>query len=102
MSPVEILGYLAAAFTTIAFLPQAFKSIRHKDTKSLSLGMYVFFTIGISLWLAYGILKDDAAIIAANGVTLFISLAILAVKIRYDVLPRKGSGKMRLPGRADG
>lgn len=88
MTPVEIVGYSAACLTTAAFLPQAVKSIRHKDTRSLSLGMYVLFTLGISLWLAYGILKQDGAIIAANSVTLVISLTILAIKIRYDVLRR--------------
>lgn len=100
MAPIEILGYLAASFTTVAFLPQAFKSIKYKDTRSLSLGMYLFFTVGISLWLAYGILKEDAAIVAANAVTLLISVVILAIKIRYDVLPRRSPGE-RLPGRTE-
>ena len=87
MSTVEFLGYFAAFCTTLAFLPQAYKSIRHRDTKSLSLGMYVLFTIGIALWLAYGVLRGDYAIIAANAVTIVISLAILITKIRNDILP---------------
>jgi MtN3 and saliva related transmembrane protein len=92
MSSVELLGYLAAFCTTASFLPQAFKSIRHRDTKSLSLVMYITFTLGIGLWLAYGILRKDYAIIAANAVTMVISLAILITKVRCDVLPARRGG----------
>ena len=87
MATVEFIGYFAAFCTTLAFLPQAYKSIRHRDTKSLSLGMYVLFTIGIAFWLTYGVLRGDYAIIAANAVTIVISLAILITKIRNDILP---------------
>ena len=48
---LEWTGFLAAALTTVAFVPQAVKTIRSKDTRSISLGMYVIFTIGIAFWL---------------------------------------------------
>jgi MtN3 and saliva related transmembrane protein len=86
---VDAVGYFAASCTTLAFLPQAVKVLRDKDTKSLSLGMYVLFTVGVGLWLAYGILKDDYVITLANAVTIILSLAILVTKIRFDVLPGK-------------
>lgn len=91
MTFVDAVGYLAASCTTLAFLPQAVKAIRHRDTKSLSLGMYVLFTVGILMWLAYGIMKHDYVITLANAVTVVLSLAILVTKIRYDVLPGKSS-----------
>lgn len=86
---VDAVGYFAASCTTLAFLPQAVKVLRDRDTKSLSLGMYVLFTVGVGLWLAYGILKDDYAITLANAITIILSLAILVTKIRFDVLPGK-------------
>lgn len=86
---VDAVGYFAASCTTLAFLPQAVKVIRDKDTRSLSLGMYVLFTVGVGLWLAYGILKDDYVITLANAVTIIFSLAILVTKIRYDVSHKK-------------
>ncbi len=93
MTTTELLGYFAAFCTTAAFLPQAVKSIRHRDTKSLSLGMYILFTIGIALWLTYGILRRDYAIITANAVTIVISLAILITKIRCDILQRPANSE---------
>lgn len=86
---VDYLGFFAASCTTVSFIPQAVKAIRYKDTKSLSLGMYILFTIGISGWLAYGILKEDYAIILANSMTIVLAVAILVTKIRCDVLPRR-------------
>ena len=86
---VDAVGYFAASCTTLAFLPQAVKVLRDKDTKSPSLGMYVLFTVGVGLWLAYGILKDDYVITLANAITIILSLAILVTKIRFDVLPGK-------------
>ena len=52
MEPVTVIGLIAAAFTTFAYVPQAVKTIKTKNTKSLSLIMYVIMTVGIVLWLS--------------------------------------------------
>jgi MtN3 and saliva related transmembrane protein len=82
MTPVDILGTIAAACTTGGFLPQAIKVIVTQETKSLSLIMYIMFTTGVALWLAYGILKADIPIIVANGVTLLFASTILIIKMK--------------------
>lgn len=83
MDWIKIAGYLAAASTTISFLPQAFHTIKTKDTKGISLGMYVLFTFGVIMWLLYGIFTRDYPIISANTVTLALSLLILGHKLKY-------------------
>ncbi len=77
----ETIGYIAAFCTTSSFLPQAILTIRTKDTESLSLGMYSLFTIGVLLWLIYGIHKEDLALIWANSITLILAGIILSFKI---------------------
>jgi len=67
----------------IAFLPQVIKIWRMKETRDISLWMYLIFTIGVSLWLGYGILIGDYPIAIANGATLILALIILIAKIRY-------------------
>jgi MtN3 and saliva related transmembrane protein len=86
MFSLDALGYLAALCTTAAFVPQAVKTIRSKDTRSLSLGMYCLFTVGLFLWLLYGIYRRDPAIVLANAVTGVLALVILYHKVRNDVL----------------
>lgn len=88
---ISIVGYIAAAMTTIAFIPQAIKVIKTKDTESLSLIMYIILTFGLMLWLYYGYLINDYALIFANLITGSMSLLILIYKIRIDVLKRKGN-----------
>ncbi|AMK75330.1 MULTISPECIES: SemiSWEET transporter [Methylomonas] len=77
----ELIGYLAASLTTASFLPQAIKTFRTRDTDSLSLGMYSMFTLGVLLWLIYGIYLVNIAIIVANAITFLLAAAILYFKI---------------------
>ena len=80
---LEWTGYVAATLTTVAFVPQALKTIRSRDTRGISLAMYVVFTIGIGFWLAYGIVLDSWPMILSNLVTLGLSGTILALKLRH-------------------
>ena len=77
----KILGYIAAASTTIAFVPQMISVVKTRDTRSISLGMYIIFIFGIICWLTYGIYKVDWPIIIANAVSAVFSSIILVFKI---------------------
>jgi len=83
MNATELIGYLAAVLTTIAFIPQVLHIWRLRSGRGISLGMYAIFTSGVVLWLIYGILMGAWPIIAANVVTLTLALAIIAMAIRY-------------------
>lgn len=80
----EWLGFVAAALTTTAFVPQAWKTFRTRDVSGISLTMYATFTTGIALWLAYGIRLGAWPLIVANAVTLVLAGAVLVMKIRID------------------
>ena len=84
----DLIGYVAAVLTTSSFLPQALLTIKTRDTASLSLAMYSAFTLGVLLWLIYGLCVADRAIIFANAITLLLAAFILAFKI-YNTLTRK-------------
>ena len=79
---VDLLGYAAAFLTTASFVPQAWKVIRTRETHALSLAMYVMFSSGVALWLAYGISLASWPLIVANCVTLLLALIILVMKLR--------------------
>jgi MtN3 and saliva related transmembrane protein len=79
----EWLGYAAAALTTGSFIPQAVMTIRSRDTRGISRDMYIIFTFGVALWLAYGIYIDSLPMILANVVTLGLAGTVLALKLRY-------------------
>jgi MtN3 and saliva related transmembrane protein len=79
----ELIGFAAATLTTLSFVPQAIKTIRSKDTRGISLGMYATFTVGVALWLGYGFVLDSWPMIVSNIVTLILSATILGMKLRY-------------------
>lgn len=79
----EIIGTMAATLTTISFVPQAIKIIRSKHTADISLSMYIILNLGISCWLAYGIMLDNFPMMLANGITLPLTLSILYIKIKF-------------------
>jgi len=81
MDHVTFLGMLAASCTTIAFIPQAYKVYKTKHTSDLSRPMYIIFSAGTFLWLAYGITIKSLPIICANTVTFLLSVYILAMMI---------------------
>jgi len=83
MSTSTILGYIAAICTTSSFIPQALKVIKTKETKAISLPMYIIFNIGIIIWLYYGILINEWPIIIANAVTITLTIIILIMKIKH-------------------
>lgn len=83
MSLIDSIGYIAAALTTIAFIPQALHTWRLRSASGISLGMYVIFTLGVVLWLLYGVLLGAWPLIVSNTITLALALAILVMAIRY-------------------
>jgi MtN3 and saliva related transmembrane protein len=82
MSP-DLIGYGAAILTTTAFIPQALKSWSSRDLSGVSLSMYSLFTLGVVLWLLYGIALQSWPIILANGITLALAGLVLSLKISH-------------------
>ena len=82
MNP-EIIGMLAAILTTAAYIPQTIKVIREKHTKSISLGMYSMLTLGIALWMVYGIMLGSPSLIFANGISCVMAIFILIMKLKH-------------------
>ena len=81
---IEILvSGIAATLTTAAFVPQALHIIRHKETRAISLIMYVAFATGVGFWMLFGTMIGNWPIIVSNGITLLLALAIIGMKLKY-------------------
>lgn len=83
MDTAQWIGLAAGLLTTLAFVPQVLKIWRTRSAKDISLRTYVFFSIGVALWLVYGILRQEPPIILWNAVTLVLAIAIVAMKLRF-------------------
>ena len=81
LDAIDWLGFAAAALTTSSFVPQALLTLRTKDVSGISLSMYGAFTLGVALWLVYGIVLRSWPIIVANALTVALAATILGTKI---------------------
>jgi MtN3 and saliva related transmembrane protein len=79
----DLIGYIAATLTTVAFVPQAVRTLRTRDTAGISLAMYALFTTGAGCWLAYGLAIGSWPVILSNAVTCSLSFVILVLKMRH-------------------
>ena len=79
---VSALGFLAAILTTVCWVPQAWRTIRSRDTRSISLWSQALLACGLTCWAVYGFAIGSAPLIAANLATLALVLVILTIKIR--------------------
>lgn len=79
----DLIGYVAAVLTTVAFLPQAIKAFRTRSTKDISLSMWLLLCAGVACWLVYGLMVRAGPVIAANLVTLLLVGAVLILKLRH-------------------
>jgi MtN3 and saliva related transmembrane protein len=82
-SSPDWLGYLAAALTTIAFLPQVIKTWRTQSADDLSLAWLTTFSSGVFCWMLFGVAVHSTPIILANGVTLALAAVLGILKLRF-------------------
>ena len=80
---IDLVGTAGALLTTLCWLPQVLKMLREKEARSLSLHATSAFTLGIALWLIYGLAIDDWPLIGSNAVTLALMAPIVVLKLRY-------------------
>lgn len=83
MTASTAIGLAAAACTTVSFVPQVIRALRTRETRSISLAMYLVFTAGVALWLVYGLLVHDLPVIVANSCTIVLCSIVLLLKIRH-------------------
>ena len=84
------LGLLAGTLTTVAAIPQVVRTYRTRHARDISIWQPVLLTIGMALWLLYGIRLGDLPLICANAVSLVCYSALICMKIIYrknDQLP---------------
>lgn len=79
----NFVGYVAAALTTVAFVPQALKSWQTRDLSGVSLPMYSLFTAGVAMWFVYGVMLGSWPIIIANAITIILASVVLTLKLMH-------------------
>jgi MtN3 and saliva related transmembrane protein len=83
VDPITVLGLVAGAFTTLAFVPQVIRTWQAKSAADLSIAMVGLNSTGVFLWLIYGLYVRSLPIVLANLVTFVLVATVLVLAIRY-------------------
>jgi MtN3 and saliva related transmembrane protein len=81
---IDLVGTLAATLTTIAYFPQAVKTIRTRDTSGLSISMYALLLCGVTMWMIYGIILGSWPLILANAIVLVPQSVVMAILLHQQ------------------
>ena len=80
---IALIGYVAACLTTVSAVPQIIHTLRTRDVRGISLPMWIALTLGVALWLVYGIAIRSGPLVASNAVSVAIDGSVLALALRY-------------------
>lgn len=89
MTSEGITGIAAGVLTGIASLPQLIKLVKERNGEDISPIMLIVLISGLSLWVYYGVLKEDLPIIITNAFSAFINTLILILRQVYGKAPVK-------------
>ena len=78
----ELIGFVAAFLTTIAFIPQVLMVLKTKSVEGLSLTTYLLYITGIFLWFIHGINLESLSMIVGNFISLILTSIILYFLIK--------------------
>lgn len=81
---VTILGSVAATLVTASFIPQIIRGYRTKHLGDVSYWLMIMICVGMSMWIVYGVIKQDYVIIGANISTIVLNIVLLVLKMRYS------------------
>ena len=78
-----IIGTIAGILTSVSMIPQLIKVLKEKDVENLSWGMIAVLLTGVSLWVVYGIMKDELPIVLSNGFSVLVNTTLLIYYFKY-------------------
>ncbi|HZF63867.1 MAG TPA: SemiSWEET transporter [Chitinophagaceae bacterium] len=83
MNTTQLLGMAAGILTSISMLPQLIKIIKEKKADDVSLIMLLVLISGLSLWVAYGVMRDDLPLIVTNSFSVLLNCVIVVFRLKY-------------------
>lgn len=84
MTSLDVLGLVATCLSTSSFIPQVWRTWKTRDVSGISLPTYAIITVGLALWLVYGILRNDLPLTIANSVMVVLTGSIAVMKIKFE------------------
>jgi len=79
-----VIGILAGILILSGWVPQIVKGYRTKKLTDVSSYLMILIFVGAVLWLIYGMALDDVYIMGVNLAAMFLTMTVLAMKLKYE------------------
>ena len=86
-----VIGILAGILILSGWIPQIAKGYRTKKLNDVSPYLMILIFVGAVLWLVYGIALDDVYIMGVNIAAMFLTMTVLAMKLKYEKAEQRKS-----------
>ena len=83
MPLVETLGFVAGALVTCSLIPQLIRVFKLKSAREISMLFTTLLLLGITTWLAYGIILGLPPVIIWNAIGAVLVAGLLYAKLKY-------------------
>lgn len=84
---IPLIGILATIFAVSSTVPQIIKGLKTKKMDDVSVWLITALIVGLSLWVIYGIAKNDTVIAGGNSIGVSLNVILLLLKIKYSQNP---------------
>jgi MtN3 and saliva related transmembrane protein len=84
MNLTQIIGLAAGLFTASSLIPQVVKTLKEKKAEDVSMLTLLVLITGVSLWIVYGIMRDDLPIIATNAISFLVNVIMIVLRVKYN------------------
>ena len=84
---LPIIGFMATGFAVTSTVPQIRKALRTKKSDDLSIRFIIVLIIGLSLWVVYGVGKNDIVLVIGNLSAVALNTYMLFLKIKFSRNP---------------
>ncbi len=86
---ILIVGYLAAICMILGYVPQAWYTIRTRDTDGIALPTFLLMGFGSLFFVVQGILLSNWPLVITNCLTGTSSAIITVIKLKNDARRRR-------------
>ena len=87
---INIVGYAAALCMVCGYLPQAFHTIRTRDTDGIAVPTLLLLGLGSVFFVIQGLLLSNWPLVITNSITTVSSAIVFGIKINNDRKKRRG------------
>ena len=89
MGTIDIIGWIASICMVLGYLPQAYVTIKTRQTDDIAMATFVMMGLGALFFVIQGIMLNNWPLAITNIITMSGSVTIFCIKIYNDYFKKR-------------